>query len=180
MYSLAQAGLSTARPRKSCESDHKRELALLYLGSSEVASALRAPEGAVASAHVYTARSRSLRPFELLKARSLCHAYITARPRSLQPSELLKAWSLRHTRTQLDRGHFGTPLAKVRYSPPTLRHSARLATDLSVRVSPRRAHSAGFAGQVGTSGVASHIGQAHLKGIHRLGRLGSVWQEAPQ
>ncbi|MQM05318.1 hypothetical protein Taro_038127 [Colocasia esculenta] len=37
------------------------------------------------------------------------------------------------------------PLAKVRYSPPTLGHSARLATDLSVGVSPRRAHSAGFA-----------------------------------
>ncbi|MQM12476.1 hypothetical protein Taro_045389 [Colocasia esculenta] len=28
-----------------------------------------------------------------------------------------------------------------------LRHSARLATDLSVGVSPRRAHSAGFAGR---------------------------------
>ncbi|MQL93259.1 hypothetical protein Taro_025897 [Colocasia esculenta] len=73
-----------------------------------------------------------------------------------------------------------TPQAKVRYSPPTLRHSARLATDLSVEVSPRRAHSAGFAGRVGTSGAASHIGQARLKGIHRLGRLGSVWREAPQ
>ncbi|MQL86495.1 hypothetical protein Taro_019021, partial [Colocasia esculenta] len=65
-------------------------------------------------------------------------------------------------------------------SPPTLRHSVRLATDLSVGVSPRRAHSAGFAGQVGTSGAASHIGQARLNGIHRLGRLGSIWREAPQ
>ncbi|MQL79315.1 hypothetical protein Taro_011739 [Colocasia esculenta] len=34
---------------------------------------------------------------------------------------------------------------------PRLHHSARLATDLSVRVSPHRAHSAGFVGQVGSS-----------------------------
>ncbi|MQL80649.1 hypothetical protein Taro_013110 [Colocasia esculenta] len=38
VYSSAQAGLSTARPRKSCEFDHKRELALLYLGSSKPGS----------------------------------------------------------------------------------------------------------------------------------------------
>ncbi|MQL92944.1 hypothetical protein Taro_025577 [Colocasia esculenta] len=68
----------------------------------------------------------------------------------------------------------------VRYSPPTLGHSARLATDLSVGVSPRRAHSAGFAGQVGTSGAASHVGQARLKGIHWLGRFGSIWREESQ
>ncbi|MQL99793.1 hypothetical protein Taro_032521, partial [Colocasia esculenta] len=43
--------------------------------------------------------------------------------------------------------HVDTPQAKVRYSPPTLGHSARLATDLSVGVSPRRAHSAGFTSQ---------------------------------
>ncbi|MQM10246.1 hypothetical protein Taro_043135 [Colocasia esculenta] len=61
-----------------------------------------------------------------------------------------------------------------------LRHSAQLATDLSIGVSPRRAHSVGFAGQVGRSGAASYVGQARLKGIHRLGRLGSVWREAPQ
>ncbi|MQL99057.1 hypothetical protein Taro_031775 [Colocasia esculenta] len=57
----------------------------------------------------------------------------------------------------------GSSSSHVRYSPPTLGHSARLATDLSVRVSPRRAHSAGFAGQVVSSGAVSHVGQALLK-----------------
>ncbi|MQM20618.1 hypothetical protein Taro_053641 [Colocasia esculenta] len=61
-----------------------------------------------------------------------------------------------------------------------LRHSARLATDLSIGVCSRRTHSAGFAGQVGRSGTTSHVGQARLKGIHRLGRLSSFWREAPQ
>ncbi|MQM16672.1 hypothetical protein Taro_049629, partial [Colocasia esculenta] len=47
--------------------------------------------------HAYVAACpRSLRHSELLKARSLRHAYITTRPRSLRHSELLKARSLRH------------------------------------------------------------------------------------
>ncbi|MQM23938.1 hypothetical protein Taro_057008 [Colocasia esculenta] len=56
-----------------------------------------------------------------------------------------------------------TPLSKVRYSSPTLGHSAQLATGLSVGVSPRRAHAADFAGQVVSSGAASYVGQARLR-----------------
>ncbi|MQL90859.1 hypothetical protein Taro_023475 [Colocasia esculenta] len=40
VYSPAQAGLSTAWPGKSCESDHKQELTFLYLGSSKPRSCL--------------------------------------------------------------------------------------------------------------------------------------------
>ncbi|MQM09190.1 hypothetical protein Taro_042056 [Colocasia esculenta] len=46
---------------------------------------------------------------------------------------------------------------------PRLGHSAQLATDKSVRVSPCRGHSAGFAGQFGSSEPTLHVGQACLR-----------------
>ncbi|MQL79685.1 hypothetical protein Taro_012124 [Colocasia esculenta] len=191
MYSSAQAGLSTARPRKSCESDHKRELTLLCLGSSKPgwcrpgARPSCAPSQPTQGQHANEAVTENHGTASHgHQGHDLSNQAYRWQPRSSQLSRSNGAQSggnLSNSQRDWRLAQLThTPQAKVRYSPPTLHHSARLATDLSIGVSPRRAHSAGFAGQVGTSGAASHIGQVRLKGIHRLGRLGSVWREAPQ
>ncbi|MQL81700.1 hypothetical protein Taro_014160 [Colocasia esculenta] len=188
----AQAVWSTARPRQSYKSN-KRQLTFFYLGSSKLGSCRPGARPSHVPHHSPHRVNRRMRQWPRITEPQVTVIKVTIsaiRPIggnhdhrnsaevtahnpagiSITPSEIGGS-SSSHGRHSTGQGRLFSPM---------LRHSARLATDLSVGVSPRRAHSAGFAGQVGRSGASSHVGQARLKGIRRLGRLGSVWREAPQ